>query len=287
MVFNNREIATILIFITFIIFALYKSEDRQDILSKFMLLIKAIFSKYLLTTIILFSTYMYYEISFLQKITFVDSSMLKESIIWSFGAFLLIVKHREIIRNDNFIKKLLLDNLKFIVLFEFICSMYTFNLFVEIILVFTATVLFMLQAVLENKELDKDEDLTLKVINFLISSLGFIIIIFTLNQFYNNYDEFKTLQNIKSFILPLVLIFLYLPFYYLVILYSKYELIFVMVNFIFNNDNKKLNSYLKRKIFFNSFLNYSKLKTIHPNLYNFNGCQTKLEIDNVYKNNFV
>lgn len=278
--FNNREIALSIVFVIFIAFALYKDKENNEILSQVWSLIRIIFSKHLFIIIVLFSIYMYYEILFLKKMTFFDYSMLKESLIWAFGAFGLIINHTMVTENKNFIKKLIFDNLKFVVLFEFICTMYTFNLFLEVILVFITTILFIMKIVMENKESNEDEKFTLKIINFLINSLGFVIILFTINELYTHYNELNILTNVKSFLLPLVLIFFYMPFYYSVILYAKYEQLFVSIGF-YTRGNVKITRYLKKKIILNCFLNYSKLQTTHFNIYQVQGIDSEEEINKI------
>ncbi|WP_428025530.1 hypothetical protein [Arcobacter sp.] len=278
---NNREIATGIILLSFLIFAIYKSTDKKSLFSSFGLVVKSLFEKHIFITIVLLIFYIYFEIKFLTYIGFFEPSLLKESIIWSFGAFVLIVKHAKITEDDNFSEKLVLDNLKFIVVFEFICNMYTFNLFIELILVFCVTMLILLKTVGEYQEKNEDTLRLLKVIDFLLNVFGLVIIVFTINQLVNNYNNINIVNSLKSFFLPLMLILLYLPFYYIVILYSKYEMIFVSVQFFVKDKN--LSNHLKRKIFTYGFLNYSRLKIIHNNLYQFQKDNTISEIDESFE----
>ncbi len=279
--FNNREIASFIVLVLFISFALYKSKDKKGLFSSFLSLLKHIFVKQIFITIILFSAYIYWEIKLLYEVGFIESSMIKESIFWSLGAFGLIMKHQDIIKEEKFVRKLILDNLKLLVLFEFIYNMYSFNLAIEIILIFIGTVLIMMKTIMGNKDLNEGEALLMKIINFILSILVITTIIFTIIQLYSNYNEINVIQNIKSFFLPLVMIILYIPFYYLLLLYTKYEMVFITVNF-FIKENQKINNYLKRKIFLNSLINYTKLKKIHTKLFEFQGSKTKKEIDDIW-----
>ncbi len=281
MEFNNREIASVIIVIGFLTYAIYKSKDRESLFKYFKDLLKFLFVRQIQIIVILFAIYIYYEIHFLKYIGYIDSSLIKESLIWSFGAFGLIVNHSKIVQNQNFIKKLIYDNLKFIALFEFICNMYTFNIVIEIILVFSTTILVMLKTYTELNIEKKDYKLILQIINVILSIVGSVIILFTINKLINDYSTIELTSNIKSFILPLIMISLYMPFYYLVILYSKYEIIFISMNYFVKD--KTLKSYLKRKILLKCLLNYSKLKTIHQNIYNFKMDSSKSDIDKSFE----
>lgn len=275
--FNNREIATLIVLLSFLIFTIYKANDKKDLYSSFMIVIKALFARQIFIIIILLISYLYYEIKFLKYIGFFEPSLLKEVIIWSFGAFGLILKHTKITEDENFSEKLILDNLKFIVIFEFICNMYTFNLFVEVIIIFSVTMLILMKTVSDYQEKNETNLRTVKIINFLLNIFSLVIIIFTINQLINNYNSIEIVRNLKSFFLPLMLILFYLPFYYMVILYSKYEMIFISMQFFIKDIN--LNNHLKRKVFTYCFLDYSRLKRIHQNLYHFQKNNTKSEID--------
>lgn len=281
MEFNNREIASFAVLALFILFVFYKSKDRKELLFGLLAVLKHFFVKQIFVTVILFSVYIYCEILFLYKIGFIETSMIKESIFWSLGAFGLIINHQNIVKEEKFVRKLILDNLKLLALFEFIYNMYTFNLFVEIILISIGTFLIMVKIVISNKDLNKGEALLMKIIDFILGIIVIITIIFAISHIYRNYNEINVIQNIKSFFLPLVMIILYIPFYYLLLLYAKYEMVFVSVNF-FTKNNKENNSYLKRKIFVNCFLSYRKLKNIHTKLFNFQGSKSKQDINNIW-----
>ena len=286
MEFNNREIASFVVFISFIIYILFAItkdiNSKKELYLSLVSITQILFSKHILVINIFFLIYMMVEIWFLYQIKFIDNSILKESIIWFFGAYVLIINHHKIVKQKYFIKKLIFDNLKLLALFQFIFNMYPFNLFVEIILIFSLTLLYAVKIFLETKKIfDDNEKLTIKYMDFILSTIVVIIFLFTFIQVYNNYHEIKIIQNMKIFLLPLILIIFYLPFYYLFVSYSEYEQICNSIDFYTRNIS--VSDYIKRKVFIHCFLNYSKLKNMHKNINKFQNSDTKKNVDAIFQ----
>ncbi|RXJ90745.1 hypothetical protein CRV01_06235 [Arcobacter sp. CECT 8983] len=273
---NNRELATLTIIIFALSYALYKDEDR-GIINQTKLLLRTLFAKPIFITILLFTLYISLEVILLAKIGYWELYLLKDTIIWSLTAFALILNHRAIVAKDNFLKKIIMDNIKILTIFQFIVNFYSFNYIVELCVVTLATLIVGMQAAVKLGPSKEGSELNEKVLNTTLSILGGFLLYFTINELLDNPTHFFLVSTLKSFLLPVLLIILYIPFYYLIIIYSKYELINATVDRLIKDTT--LSKYLKKLIFKKSLLRYSKLKTIHPQIYLFNYLSTKQEFN--------
>ncbi|WP_417334710.1 hypothetical protein [Halarcobacter sp.] len=273
---NNRELATLTIIIFALSYALYKDEDK-GIITQTKLLLKSLFAKPIFITILLFTLYISLEVILLAKIGYWELYLLKDTIIWSLTAFALILNHRAIVAKENFLKKIIMDNIKILTIFQFIVNFYSFNYIVELFIVTLATLIVGMQAVIKLGPSKEGYELTEKVLNTTLSILGGLLLYFTINELLDNPTHFFLVSTLKSFLLPVLLITLYIPFYYLIIIYSKYELINATVDRTIKDTT--LSKYLKKSIFRKSLLQYSKLKIIHPQIYLFNYLSTKQEFN--------
>lgn len=271
---NNRELATITIILFLLSYAFYKDKER-GIIKQLKLLLKSLFAKPILITILLFILYISLEVFILSEIGFWERNLLKDTIIWSITAFALIVNHQHIIQKEHFLKQIIIDNIKLIALFEFIMNFYSFNYIAELFIVGIVTLIVGMQAVIPLEQNNVNIELTKKVLNIIQAIIGAIILYFTITKLLDNSSEFFITNTLKSFLLPLVLILLYIPFYYLLIIYAKFELINRVID-IFIED-ATLSKYLKKLILQKSLLRYGKLKVIHPKIYLFSKLNTKNE----------
>lgn len=283
MEFNNRELASFIVFVGFIAFATYKSKGNKDsdLLKSFINVIKAFFVPKILIVTFIFIIYVMFEIGFLYLFVYIDNSLSKETVFWILGAYGLILKNQNITQEKGVFKIVLLDNIKLIILFEYLFNMYTFSLPIEIVIGFIITVVLMMKAILKYEEIENKE-LTDKVLDYIVNFIGGVIILFTLVSIINDYNNINLVENIKKFLLPLILTFLFVPFYYFLMAYSKSEQLHIGIGLWFRHD-EKLAQYAKDKIDYECCFNYNKLDLVHKNLYKFDGAKTKQEIKNILK----
>lgn len=274
--FNNRELASILLFSLFIAYAFYKTNDRQSLLKSFCNVLISFFQKKLVVVEIFFLFFIFIEIIILNKLFYWDISYLKDTVVWVFSAFFLIVNHSKLVEKEDFLRNILLDNLKFLAIYEFIVNLYTFNFIFEFIVTTTITFLILMQTVLQYQEKDKNTELLGKIINYFLALFTILITFLTIKSLYDDYQHIVFIDYLKKFFLPFLLTSLYLPFYYLMLLIFKYETIFVIVN-LYQTD-KKLKLYTKILILITCFINYNKLKKVNLRVYFISKSKSKEEI---------
>ena len=191
-------------------------------------------------------------IGFLRKIHFWDIAALKNTLFWVFGTALIILfNSHETTKETHYFKKIIMANIKLIIVIEFIVNMYSFSFVTELILVPVVTFIVLIKTVaefnLEHKHIEK-------IFNFILIIIGTILIILSIDKVITNFNDFATLQNLQNFLLPPTFTVLFLPFIYFFVLYMKYESVFISINIY--NQNVEFRKYLKGKI----------IKTCHVNM---------------------
>ena len=168
--FTNREIAIIFWLVVLLIYCITNKGIRNSLID----VLKVLTSK---TFIIIMSgklTYISGIIFVLYKIGYWESYLIKDTAIWSiFTAFVLMLSSNDKALQEGFFKGKIIESIKIIVVIQFIANTYTFNLFVEIILVFVLVFLGALQAFTGTEEKYKPVQ---KLTDGFISILGLMIL---------------------------------------------------------------------------------------------------------------
>ena len=264
--FNNREISLGIWFIVFLIWALSQKKISGSIFS----LIKIFFSKALLRINILMIVYLALILLFLYKINFWKISLLKDTIYWTFGvAFIMLMNASKAYTEPYFFKKTLIDNIKFVLILEFIVNFYSLNLFWELLLLPFVVLLAGMNVV---SDLEKEHLIVKKITSTILSIIGFIYAIVALFTVFSNFTDFISYGNLKAFIFPIIMICFFLPFLYLIALYMQYETLFNRIS-VRISENKKLFRFVKYQIFKCSHFNLKKLTRFANSVpvYNFYG----------------
>ena len=155
----------------------------------------------------------------------------------------------------GYFKKMVLDGFRFTVFVEYLTGLFTFNLFVEIIILPIFSIFFLLHDFTKTEE----EYSELKTLFSII--IGFILIgyfAFTGIVAYSTYQSLDIIEVIIGFSIPIILSIMFIPIIYLFALYAKYELIICKMK-IKNYDGKNIEIFRIIKIFHACGLSYKKL----------------------------
>ncbi len=250
---NNREIASIIWLTLFLIYLLTLSGVRQSIPGLMKGFINTLFFP---ITIMLF--YISALVFLLFTIGFWDITALKDTILWIFGtAFVTFFNLSKIGEDEKYFKKLLKDNLKLIIILEFITNLYTFSLLAELIIL---PILSFLLIVNNLAELKPEYKQVTRFFNFLLGMFGIFIIIFSIKEVYMDFQSFASIKNLRDFLLPPLFLLLLIPFLYFLALYFQYRWLFKFISFA--NKNSDLSKYAKRKVFTTCHFNLFKLTRV-------------------------
>ena len=185
-----------------------------------------------------------------------EMSLLKETIYWIlFVGFPLLMSTNKINSEENYIKVILKNAVKGIVIIEFIANFYNFSLVGELILIPVITFIGILQVVSDNKP---EHQQVSKLLNWILTIFGLIVLIYAVYKVYQSPREFFSVMSLKTFLLSIILTILFIPFLYFVALYSLYETVFITLERRLKKKSHK--RYLRRKMYFTFHLNRGKLR---------------------------
>lgn len=250
--FNSREMATIIWLLIFFIWIITKQGVGKGLLN----LLKAFFHWKILVgwlSAIIYTGFLILMVSLILNLNF---ESLKDAILWFIliGLPLLFNVIKESQNKDHW-KMVLLDSIKLIVLVEFLVNFYTFDLWVELIMFPALTIIGLISSV---SGLIKEGEILKKVSNFILSTVGVLIIFYALNRIITTPNSFFSLETLTSFLLPPLLTFGFIPFLYCLAILAGYEQIFVRLN-SFLKEDKKLKNFTKKTIFFSCGFNLNNL----------------------------
>src|SRR5690606_18115801 len=152
------------------------------------------------------------------------------------------------------------------------------SLVVELILIPILTIVGVSQVFTQDKPEYKPVE---KLFNGFISLFGFVILVYTVYRISQEFGQFANLMTLKSFLLPIVLTILYLPFLYLVALWSLYEVMILRMGIRLKKKNHK--SYLKKQMFRTFLLNRKKLREFQREM-GFEPIMDKKDVERTLKN---
>ena len=273
-IFSNREISIIIWLTIFLLLAFTK----KGVLKSFGHLIKTFFQQKIIDIVLLMIIYVELIVLGLTLIGFWELSLLKDTILWTvFVGFLLLMKMSKINSENGYLKSILKDSIKGIIIIEFIANFYNFSLVAELILIPIMTVVGVSQVFTQDKPEYKPVE---KLFNGITSLFGVIVLTYTIYRISREFGEFANLLTLKSFLNPIILTFLFIPFLYFVATWSLYENVILTLSR--RLKKKKHKQYLKRKMFKQFWFNRTKLKEFHKEM-RFEPIMNKEDINRILK----
>lgn len=279
-IFNNREIAIAIWLLVIFIFILVKKNIRKSFLN----VISTFFKMKILFPIFLMVTYTAGIVIVLYLLRFWKTSLLKDSIVWfcSTGivmGFNLVTSTED----ENLFRKIIINNIKIVMIIEFILNTYTFSLVGELAFIPFVTSIIILEVVARTY---KKCISVSKLMHGLQIIIGIFILIYAISNAVSDYKNFGSLDTLRSFLLAPILAISVSPFIYFLVLFATYELLFVRLD-LGCEKSKKLKNYAKRKIILYCLLSLKKAKkALNMNTYNLMLIRNKEDVDemvNAYK----
>ncbi|MEK6286715.1 MAG: hypothetical protein AABO57_13325 [Acidobacteriota bacterium] len=257
-ILNNREIAVVIWLSLLFLWALSISSVRHS----FFGILKAFFVKTIIVPLAIMLLYVLLMVLVFKRIGFWDTSALKDTILWTVGAFATFLGLNKVVGDESFFRNAILDNLKLVLILEFIVNLYSFNLVLELVLVPIVTFIVLLNLVAKSKPEYKNVRI---VLDYALGLFGLVLIVFTFRELSVDLQNFATLdKTLRDFLLPALFTIVFLPYVYLMALYMQYERLFLRIDFA--NANAGLARYAKRKILQACHLNLSKVNKCSKNV---------------------
>lgn len=180
----------------------------------------------------------------------------------------------QIANEPNFFKKAIKDNLKLLVISEFIINFYTFNILLELILVPILAFLIIMLVVAQS---DTKFEPVRKLLNFIFALIGFGLLFYASYKLKTDWQAFFNRNTLQDFIIPPILTLLYIPFLWFISIYIDYQSLYSRLP-IFIKDSS-IRSYAKRKALLTFHIRTMLLKRWGQNLITLN-IQNKQDVDN-------
>lgn len=151
--------------------------------------------------------------------------MLKDTIFWVIVVEIpIFIKALEKAKDQYFFRKLIRDNVKWIILISFIVGFWSFSLWIEILIIPIAVIG---TALYYTADSDKKYVKVKKLLDNFNVVIGCYLIYFTISNLVMEWRKLYDFQTIKVFILPIILIILNMPVIYGLAVYNQYEQIFI------------------------------------------------------------
>lgn len=232
MLFNNREVASGLWLAVFLIWALSHDAVRGSLRN----LLTAALKWKILFFFGLMALYTGVVVLGLNAIGFWTQDLAKDTILWFLFSglvfsFELVTEGGE----KGIFKPVLRGSVRIIILIEFLIGAYTFALPVELILVPFVASVAATDALAKAKEKHAD---VAKVTTGLQVLIGLIIIISATARAVADLGNLATLDSLRQILLAPTLSLLLVPFLYVFVLITRYEVLFVRIGLGRELDNR-------------------------------------------------
>lgn len=216
-IFSTREIAIIIWTLIITVYALSMKQTRASVIN----IIKIILKIKLFLSIFFYLFYFSTIVYFLYHLKWWDLTNLKDAVIWFIFSGLPIefdVATKNLGR--DFWKNLILNNLKLMVLVEFIINSFTFSLVIEFFLIPFIVIITGVNTLSKHEvEYKPVERLT----NGILMFFGFVILFYSLYRAIIEINSIENMSTLKSVLFPVVYSIISVPYMYILKLYVAYE----------------------------------------------------------------
>jgi hypothetical protein len=264
-IFSNRELSVLIWGVVILTALLFVKNIRQSSKQLF----KALFVKQIMTILFLLILFTVTIIFFFYKINLWDKSLLKDTIFWFFGVALVLSYKANNAKDFTYFKEIIKDTIKWTIIIEFLINFYTFSLLTELILIPVMVIVVLLQTV---SEMDKKNEQVTKLLKNVTAIFGLILLSYVVYKTFTNYKMLFALNNLFSFLLPIILTIIVLPFIYFLSLYINYETLFVRIKYMTKDNSVRL--LLRKEILLAANFNIEKLHLISKKMNNYNLTKT-------------
>lgn len=215
-IFSNREIATAIWLIIILLFVSLKSKTFYRSLLGLLFASFRIWKIFLLMifyiTIIIFILY---------KSGFLNESSIKITIFWFFGwALVMVINSTKIWREKGYLKNIILEIIGLAAIISYILNFYSFSLLFELTII---PVVFLLAGVAAIAPYEPKNKKVGEFANTASMVIGVTIFVYSLYKTVIDFKSFATTDTFREFLIPVILSLMFIPFPYLLSIYSKWE----------------------------------------------------------------
>lgn len=188
----------------------------------------------------------------LSLLSFWDTIFLKDILVWTIFSglahYINVISEKS---DEKYIKNIIKDNFKLLIILEFLMNTFTFNLFIELLIIPIITIITLLSY---STERDSEYQEVHKLLNSILAILGYIFLYSTIKVGINEYPNLNIVNTLIRFLIPIVYLILTVPLIYVIGLYSNYNSLFLYIS-TREGPDKKINR--KRRLNILKICNYS------------------------------
>lgn len=231
---SNREIAAAVWITVFLLAAAFFSSNvRKSVLN----LIKQFFAPAIIGAVMAMLLYTLGVVLAMRSVALWDSSLIKDTVFWvSFVALGMLMNASSMLSDKGYFRQAVVDCLKVTGFVEFVSNLYSFSLWIELLMFPVLAILVLMQAIAETR---KELAPAKTALRALLLVFGCISLYFTVQNIVADPHPLVDKSNWLGFALPPFLTIALLPFIYFFSLYMQYESLFQRLSF-FEKDPQKI-----------------------------------------------
>jgi hypothetical protein len=214
--FNNRELSSFFWLSVAGVFMLSKSSTRADLYN----VLRSLLSPPLLIILGGMLAYSGLVLLALNPIGQLDLFATKVVVAWTIGVGAVLLFNFQDAKKPEFIKQTIIKSLQWTVLLEFLVNLYSFSLFIELLLIPLVTFLGMTMTYASFQPEHKKVE---RLLSYVLAVITFVVLAFSLAELASNPSSIGIFRSLRDLTLPLILTIGFLPYVYMVALYATYE----------------------------------------------------------------
>jgi energy-converting hydrogenase Eha subunit E len=237
---NDREIALLIWLGVTVIACVVHPGIRPSLIS----VLKAFGRRQILVVIGLLYAFLGLTVWLLSAVGLWYWDQLKTTLVWSVVVGIASLMQINTIEDQpHFFRDWIMESLKVVAIVEFVVTFYAFPLWAELIL---QPLLFVIVGTIAFSKDDPKNEPAMKVLNGFLALFGMGLVFYAVYMIAVNLGSFLTLATLRDFYTPIVLSILFVPFIFVLHVYSAYERTFRVLRWAIKDN--KLRRYAKIKV---------------------------------------
>lgn len=255
---STREIALLIWLCAVALFGFIHPSTRPSVLH----LVKVVFQRQVVVVIALLYVYLGFVVWGISLASLWDWGQFKNTLIWSIAVGMAsLFRINEIEDEPHFFRKWILDHLKVIAVVEFIITYYTFPLLIEFLLF---PILFVIACAIASGERQEKYRRAASFLSGVLAIFGLALIAYAIYMIVIDFQDFASIRTVQDFYTPIVLSFAFVPFIFVIYIYSSYQRVFGVLGISIKDD--RLRRYAKFRSALAFGLNVESLRRWQRNI---------------------
>jgi len=253
--FNNREIAFGIIIFIFLIWILQKKNIRIELIK----LLHCLINKYFIRIYFEILIYSCFMVVVLYKMGLWSFNYTKDVLLWIlFSALYLSFKVADTKDDKKIFRNIMKDTVGFAVFVEFLLNVYTFSIIAEVLLIVFISIVSMMIAYTEVFSSKDPGGRVNKLMYGINVYIGLNILLFLTSRILTQSEDLININTLKSFILPIILTVMFIPYLNYLLLWTTYKNVPVPI-WLSKSKHKQLLLYFKFRMYLKCKLSRKKV----------------------------